>query len=63
LKQKTDLTFHLYDTQGRIVQQFAKAYADGKHQISLGIADLSAGIYVVKIASDFGTISKHFVKK
>jgi len=63
LKQKTDLTLHLYDTQGRVIRQLATTYSDGEHQISLEIADLSAGVYIVKIASDFGTISKHFVKK
>jgi len=53
----------LYDTQGRVIRQFAKTYVDGQHQISLKIGDLAAGIYVVKIASDFGVISKHFLKE
>ncbi len=63
LKQKTDLTIDLYDTQGRVIQQFTETYTDGQHQISLEIADLSAGMYVVKIASDFGVVSKHFLKE
>ncbi len=63
LMQKTDLTIDLYDTQGRTIQQFTQTYADGEHRILLEIADLSAGVYVVKIASDFGVISKHFVKE
>lgn len=63
LKQNTDLMIDLYDTQGRVIQQFTQTYANGQHQISLDIGDLSAGVYVVKIASDFGVISKHFVKE
>lgn len=63
LKQSTNLAFHLYDTQGRKIKTLANAsYTDGTHQIPLQVFDYPTGIYLLMIDSDFGTITKHFVK-
>ena len=64
LAQYTEIELHLYDTQGRKVKTFpTTSYADGKHQISLQVSDYPKGIYLLMIESEFGTITKHFVKK
>jgi hypothetical protein len=46
------LKLELYDALGKVVYRSSKAVAKGRQTISIGINDLSAGVYWMKFSSE-----------
>ena len=59
LLEKTDLLISILDLNGRVLQQKALgAFLPGDHRMAWEIADLTAGLYVLKISTDRGVASR-----
>ncbi|HEB62739.1 MAG TPA: T9SS type A sorting domain-containing protein [Bacteroidetes bacterium] len=59
LKESSKLSFQLFDLNGK--QMFSKKYNNnlkGKQELKLKINNINSGIYILKINSDFGFITR-----
>lgn len=59
-----NIDIHIYNTAGKLVQEWSKKTSENTFDIHLDVSKLSSGLYTIHLQSDRGrTIAKKFVKK
>ena len=65
LEQNTSVSIHLYNTLGELVQTYQSETAvhSGEHSMNIQTNGLSAGLYMLRLETDYGSITKKLIKQ
>ncbi|MEZ4983293.1 MAG: T9SS type A sorting domain-containing protein [Saprospiraceae bacterium] len=63
MKKSSDVSFQVYNMLGQLVKNQVANLTTGAHQQSINVSQLQKGMYILKIQTQEGSISKTFVKE
>jgi hypothetical protein len=63
MKKSSEVSFQVYNMLGQMVKNQVANLTTGSHQQSMNVSQLQKGMYILKIQTQEGSVSKTFVKE